>query len=162
MTTKWNGKTVDIVFIPENLTPLSEYYINLRLSGKSDKTTMDIIKCLNESILYKEENDMSKTVPINEPDKNENQLEEILEKLFYANNSAESEGTQADIDEAKQAINDYIKQLTKEAYRDGYNDNARICECNMLTIAPHMHLLDDGKSHKIVPDIQREEQKKDK
>jgi len=44
-----------------------------------------------------------------------------------------------------------------EAYRKGYNDNARDCYCDskkaIESIIPHKHLMDDGKSHSIRPDI---------
>ncbi len=82
-------------------------------------------------------------------------IDEVLEQLFYANNSPESEGEQKDIDDAKQAI----VTLLEEVYRNGYNDNARDCNCDKVGIKPHQHLLDDGKSYRIVPHLQSIKQK---
>ena len=38
-------------------------------------------------------------------------------------------------------------------YRKGYNDNARDCFCEDFKLAPHHHLIDDGESHDIKPDV---------
>ena len=51
--------------------------------------------------------------------------------------------------EAKQAIN----QLLVEEYLKGYNNNARDCNCDKFSIKPHHHLLDDGKSYHLKPDL---------
>jgi hypothetical protein len=52
--------------------------------------------------------------------------------------------------EAKQAI----EELLIKAYRNGYNDNARDCLCTGGTI-PHKHLIDDGDSYDIRPNINK-------
>jgi hypothetical protein len=54
---------------------------------------------------------------------------------------------QFDRDEVKK-----VKPLLEEAYRNGYNDNARDCYCDGGSI-PHKHLLDDGDSHNLKPDL---------
>ena len=50
-----------------------------------------------------------------------------------------------------------IEQLKDEAYRKGYNDNARDCYCDSPGatdgVLAHHHLMDDGKSYNIRPDI---------
>lgn len=43
-----------------------------------------------------------------------------------------------------------------ESYRKGYNDNARDCFCDAFPLTPHRHLMDDGESHDIRPDIIKE------
>jgi hypothetical protein len=47
--------------------------------------------------------------------------------------------------------------LIAKAYFNGYNDNARDCYCDskkaIESIIPHKHLMDDGESHDIKPDI---------
>ncbi len=52
--------------------------------------------------------------------------------------------------DAKQAI----EELLIKAYRNGYNDNARDCLCTGGTI-PHKHLIDDGDSYDIRPNINK-------
>lgn len=44
-----------------------------------------------------------------------------------------------------------IELLINEAYRKGYNDNARDCPCDKFSVKPHQHLMDDGKSYNISP-----------
>jgi hypothetical protein len=50
-----------------------------------------------------------------------------------------------------------ITTLLEREYRKGYNDNARDCYCDSPGVTdgvlPHHHLMDDGKSHNIRPDI---------
>ena len=50
-----------------------------------------------------------------------------------------------------------IANQVKEAYKKGYNDNARNCYCDSPGategVLPHKHLMDDGESHDIRPDI---------
>ena len=50
-----------------------------------------------------------------------------------------------------------IQVLIAKAYFNGYNDNARDCYCDskkaIESIIPHKHLMDDGESHDIKPDI---------
>jgi len=50
-----------------------------------------------------------------------------------------------------------IANQVREAYRKGYNDNARDCYCRSVeapkSVLPHKHLMDDGESHAIRPDI---------
>lgn len=43
-------------------------------------------------------------------------------------------------------------ELVEESYKRGFNDNARDCYCGDSQL-PHRHLKDDGKSHRIQPDI---------
>ena len=63
-------------------------------------------------------------------------------------------------DEAEQAIKDYIAKEMADEYRRGYNDNARDCYCNSPGategVLAHHHLMDDGKSHNIRPEFQRQ------
>jgi hypothetical protein len=47
-----------------------------------------------------------------------------------------------------------IEELLIKAYRNGYNDNARDCLCTGGTI-PHKHLIDDGDSYDIRPNINK-------
>lgn len=51
--------------------------------------------------------------------------------------------------EVKQAI----EELLIKAYRNGYNDNARDCLCTGGI--PHKHLIDDGDSYDIRPNINK-------
>lgn len=57
----------------------------------------------------------------------------------------------------KQAILTHIDTVCREAYRKGYNDNARDCYCDSPGatdgVITHHHLLDDGESHNIRPDL---------
>jgi len=56
----------------------------------------------------------------------------------------------------KQALLTSVEERIKEAYRRGYNDNARDCYCWQYlpdNVVSHKHLLDDGESHAIRPDI---------
>ena len=50
-----------------------------------------------------------------------------------------------------------ITTMLNEAYRKGYNDNARDCYCDSPGategVLAHHHLMDDGKSHDIRPDV---------
>jgi hypothetical protein len=46
-----------------------------------------------------------------------------------------------------------LHPMFEAEYRHGYNDNARDCFCEDFKLAPHHHLLDDGVSHNIKPDI---------
>ena len=59
--------------------------------------------------------------------------------------------------EAKQAIQSLITTQKQEAYIQGYNDNARDCYCDskkaIESLIPHHHLMDDGESHDIRPNI---------
>jgi hypothetical protein len=59
--------------------------------------------------------------------------------------------------EAKQAIQSIITTQKQEAYIQGYNDNARDCYCDskkaIESLIPHHHLMDDGESHDIRPNI---------
>lgn len=54
-------------------------------------------------------------------------------------------------EEQKQALTELIDREVAAAYREGYNDNARDCNCNLFSIKPHQHLMHDGKSHDIKP-----------
>lgn len=59
--------------------------------------------------------------------------------------------------DATEKIKALISDQVAEAYRKGYNDNARDCYCDSKGategILPHKHLMDDGESHAIRPDI---------
>ena len=50
-----------------------------------------------------------------------------------------------------------ITTQKQEAYRQGYNDNARNCYCDSPGategVLPHKHLMDDGESHDIRPEV---------
>lgn len=64
----------------------------------------------------------------------------------------------AEVDQAEAAIQALIYQEVEKAYRKGYNDNARDCYCKDSQVfpgsqIPHHHLLTDGESHSIKPDI---------
>ena len=60
-------------------------------------------------------------------------------------------------EEARVDIRKLIANQVKEAYKKGYNDNARNCYCDSPGategVLPHKHLMDDGESHDIRPDI---------
>lgn len=64
---------------------------------------------------------------------------------------------------AKQSIHALIADQVREAYRKGYNDNARDCYCDSTkvieSLIPHKHLMDDGKSHNIRPDLPKGDDK---
>lgn len=60
------------------------------------------------------------------------------------------ESAEYQIDQAISAI----QGIVEEAYRHGYNDNARDCFCGGSSI-PHKHLIDDGKSYEIKPDLRK-------
>lgn len=51
----------------------------------------------------------------------------------------------------------YTEQEVDEAYRKGYNANSRDCYCHVevFMVTPHRHLMGDGKSHNIRPDIRK-------
>jgi hypothetical protein len=58
----------------------------------------------------------------------------------------------------------WVNDEKEKAYRKGYNDNARDCYCDSPGategVIPHHHLMDDGKSYKILPDIAKLNQPK--
>ena len=66
-------------------------------------------------------------------------------------------------DRAKQELNDLftrkLKEAVEEAYRRGYNDNARNCYCDSPGategVLPHKHLLTDETSVELRPDISK-------
>lgn len=84
-------------------------------------------------------------------------LDEILRRVTYWNGYDSAGEWERTGHEVKAQVEDYIAAQTKEAYRKGYNDNARDCYCGQNipdNFMPHRHLLGDGKSHDIRPDIQ--------
>lgn len=50
-------------------------------------------------------------------------------------------------------MQDDLEELLIKAYRNGYNDNARDCLCTGGI--PHKHLIDDGDSYDIRPNINK-------
>lgn len=56
-------------------------------------------------------------------------------------------------------LQNHINKQVEEAYRKGYNANARDCFCDKANYrgfsekVPHHHLMTDDKSHPIRPDI---------
>lgn len=67
------------------------------------------------------------------------------------------------IDDLMDIIELFIANQVREAYRKGYNDNARDCYCDSAkvieSLIPHKHLMDDGKSHDIRPDLPKGDDK---
>ena len=59
----------------------------------------------------------------------------------------------------EQKLKKAIQTLIDQAYRKGYNDNSRDCLCDSVDYrgfterVPHRHLMDDGESYDIKPDI---------
>lgn len=55
--------------------------------------------------------------------------------------------------------NSEVEAREAEAYRQGYNDNAKNCYCDSPGategVIPHKHIMGDGESHDIRPDVQR-------
>lgn len=77
-----------------------------------------------------------------------------LSKAQLKNVDTEGEAViEREADRLEALITAKLKEVEREAYRHGYNDNARDCNCDKFSIKPHHHLLDDGKSHSIKPDI---------
>lgn len=50
-----DGSNPNIVYVPENLPSLSEYYILYRIGGWTDKQAIQLVKGLSESSLYKKQ-----------------------------------------------------------------------------------------------------------
>ena len=78
-------------------------------------------------------------------------LDDILRRIAYWNGYDTAGEWERTGHEVKAQVEDYIATQTKEAYRKGYNDNARDCYCDSTkvieSLIPHKHLMDDGKSH---------------
>ena len=74
----------------------------------------------------------------------------------------ETHGMSDDIDEAYekaiQALTSWKDKEVMAAYRQGYNDNSRDCYCDSPGategVLAHRHLMDDGESHNIKPDVE--------
>lgn len=79
------------------------------------------------------------------------ELEQEITNIFI---TIDNYGTD---EEARVDIRKLIANQVKEAYKKGYNDNARNCYCDSPGategVLPHKHLMDDGESHDIRPDI---------
>lgn len=55
--------------------------------------------------------------------------------------------------ELKAKLRALLVKAKEDSYRKGYNANARDCNCSMLPVAPHHHLMTDGESHNIRPEL---------
>ena len=101
---------------------------------------------------------MNKSTPIDEPN-----LDDILRRIAYWNGYDTAGEWERTGHEAKAQVEDYIAAQTKEAYRKGYNDNARDCYCDSTklieSLIPHKHLLDDDKIHNIRPNLPKGDDK---
>lgn len=78
-------------------------------------------------------------------------LSEILEDCFEAYPAG-----YFDTERAVKEVEAYYTDKLEAEYRRGYNDNARDCFCDNVPFKPHHHLMDDGKSHNIRPDIKHD------
>lgn len=73
----------------------------------------------------------------------EEQKQDFLDSQFKSGALAEAEAK--------------LDALIQAEYQKGYNDNARNCYCDSpgatQGVIPHHHLITDGESHDIRPDI---------
>lgn len=85
----------------------------------------------------------------------EQQVREVLEGYASAHDVAKSmDWLVSQRDQAIGRLLSLIEQREAESYRRGYNDNARDCSCDESPASPHQHLMDDGKSHDIKPQLE--------
>jgi len=104
----------------------------------------------------------------------------LLEHLVLANDNGQPyiKSTDTAVEAIKALIATQVREATNkvfvkfnkatlagenQAYRKGYNDNARDCYCNSPGategVLPHKHLLDDGESHNIRPNLPKGDDK---
>jgi len=96
------------------------------------------------------------------------QIDEILEDITnFAQFTTDSDGNIVPLNWKQSPVLADIKQAIlqklQEEYKRGYNDNARDCYCDSTkvieSLRPHKHLMDDGKSHDIRPDLPKGDDK---
>jgi len=61
-------------------------------------------------------------------------------------------------EEIAKALTSWKDKEVMASYRQGYNDNSRDCYCDSPGategVLAHRHLMDDGESHNIKPDVE--------
>lgn len=82
-----------------------------------------------------------------------------LETILYAMAEDLKRGfVHSSVITTKQALTSWKDKEVMAAYRQGYNDNSRDCYCDSPGategVLAHRHLMDDGESHNIKPDVE--------
>lgn len=86
-------------------------------------------------------------------------LEDWLTQIFYDELRGKTVTPEQEyiIGWAEKRLKPAIVAKFEEQYRKGYNANSRDCYCDSLGategVLPHRHLMSDGKSYNIRPDL---------
>lgn len=138
---------------------IGHYFAGIGVTASDDNDVEMLMKKLGYDInktyeLYREWEKEQPEEPATEPTPQQsNSVEQIRSlKLWGAITSPDGDGAVGYVTLGEQAIQQ-LNLLLEAEYRRGYNDNARDCMCDALPMSPHHHLMDDGESRHIKPDI---------